>query len=84
MSPISIDLAAVHEPSEEKIIIGQKVPASDCGDEAAKWLSNFLLQKEEGFRLVYYPTEETSRKVVGNEVVWEHMEDSDIVSILEL
>jgi len=26
---------------------------TDCGDEAAKWLSNFLLEKDEGLRLAY-------------------------------
>ena len=78
MSPISIDLAATHGQTKA-IIKGQTVPACDCGEEVAKWLSRFLLQKEEGLRLVYYPKTESSRKIIEVERAWEHMKEFDIV-----
>ena len=79
MPSITIDLAAAHE-CNKATVFGQTVPACDCGEEVAKWLSRFLLQKEEGLRLVCYPKIKSSRKVIGDELAWELMEDFDMVS----
>lgn len=32
----------------------EKLEALDCGDDAAEWLSRFLLQKDNGLRLGYH------------------------------
>lgn len=40
---------------------GHAIETVDCGDDAAKWLSNFLVGQNEGFRLGYY-VENVSKK----------------------
>lgn len=32
----------------------EKLQALDCGDDAAEWLSRYLIQKDSGFRLGYH------------------------------
>ncbi|KAK0074545.1 hypothetical protein PV326_012353 [Microctonus aethiopoides] len=44
-------------------IWSQPVPACDCGDDVAQWLSQFLLQEDTGIRLVYYPLDVPYRDV---------------------
>ncbi|XP_014297400.1 mitochondrial amidoxime-reducing component 1 [Microplitis demolitor] len=61
MTNISIDLAEVRNKMLKVVIWGQSTPASDCGDEVARWISRFLVQEDTGFRLVYYPLEKPSR-----------------------
>ncbi|XP_055684865.1 mitochondrial amidoxime-reducing component 1-like [Lutzomyia longipalpis] len=34
---------------------GEEVSTIDCGDAVAKWLSKYLLDRDTGVRLVYYP-----------------------------
>jgi hypothetical protein len=41
----------------------QPVLATDCGDEIALWLSQFILKKDTGCRLMYYPMNESKRNV---------------------
>lgn len=38
----------------------EKVEAIDCGDEAAKWISQHLTQKDWSYRLAYHNTNKTS------------------------
>ena len=42
---------------------GQTVQAVDCGDEVAKWFSEYIFHKDSGARLVYYPHTTIARKV---------------------
>lgn len=59
MDDIIIDIEAFKD-SKAKITASvwkDKAPVIDCGDEIAKWFSQFLLEKDDGFRLVYYPSE---------------------------
>ncbi|KFB41953.1 AGAP000699-PB-like protein [Anopheles sinensis] len=41
----------------------QPVSAVDCGEEAARWLSRFLLSEDFGLRLVFYPHDQPTRPV---------------------
>jgi uncharacterized protein YcbX len=41
----------------------EKVDVVDVGDDAARWLSRFILQEDVGLRLVYYPSLLPSRDV---------------------
>lgn len=44
------------------VVWGETVPTIDCGDDVAIWLSRYLLGKDEGYRLRFYPLDKTSRK----------------------
>ncbi|KAK0177424.1 hypothetical protein PV328_001480 [Microctonus aethiopoides] len=59
---INIDLSHVGKKFMTSIW-SQPVPACDCGDDVAQWLSQFLLQEDTGIRLVYYPLDVPYRDV---------------------
>ncbi|XP_011868219.1 PREDICTED: mitochondrial amidoxime reducing component 2 [Vollenhovia emeryi] len=63
MMSMSVDLAQLRGKGFRVAVWGQAVPARDCGEEAARWLSRFLLQEDTGFRLVYYPLDRPVRSV---------------------
>ncbi|XP_011268140.1 mitochondrial amidoxime reducing component 2 [Camponotus floridanus] len=63
MMSISIDLAQLCGKSFRATVWGQAVPACDCGEEVARWLSHFLLQKDAGLRLVYYPLNRATKEI---------------------
>lgn len=35
---------------------GQEVEVIECGEDVSKWISRFILKKDEGLHLVYYPS----------------------------
>lgn len=45
------------------VVWDEKVEIIDCGVEVAKWFSEFILDQNEGLRLVYYPSTMPSRDV---------------------
>ncbi|XP_001648334.2 mitochondrial amidoxime-reducing component 1 [Aedes aegypti] len=62
MDDITIPVGALFEQKPIKgVVWGETVPTVDCGDEVAKWLSTYLLEKPEGYRLRFYPLDKTSR-----------------------
>lgn len=63
MMAVTVDLARMRGKGFRAAVWGQAVPACDCGEEAARWLSRFLLQEDAGLRLVYYPLEKPAREV---------------------
>ncbi|XP_046422993.1 mitochondrial amidoxime reducing component 2 isoform X2 [Neodiprion virginianus] len=63
MMAVSVDLAGLRGKGFRAAVWGQPVPARDCGEEAARWLSRFLLQEDTGLRLVYYPLDRPTRDV---------------------
>ncbi|GAB1865840.1 MOSC domain-containing protein 1, mitochondrial [Camponotus japonicus] len=63
MMSISIDLAQLRGKPFQVAVWGQAVPARDCGEEVARWLSRFLLQEDTGLRLVYYPLDRPAREI---------------------
>lgn len=79
MMTINIDLAHVGK-SFRSSVWDQPVPACDCGEEVARWLSRFLLQEDTGLRLVYYPLDGPYRDVRVNNQGFPLMESSDVVS----
>ncbi|XP_011315393.1 mitochondrial amidoxime reducing component 2-like [Fopius arisanus] len=62
MMAISVDLSKLGK-SFRVAVWGQPVPACDCGEDIARWLSRFLLQEDTGLRLVYYPFDGPYRDV---------------------
>ena len=61
---MSIDLSQVKGTKGFRVAVwGQPVSACDCGEEAARWLSRFILQEDTGFRLVYYPLQYPTREI---------------------
>ncbi|GAB1865842.1 MOSC domain-containing protein 1, mitochondrial [Camponotus japonicus] len=63
MMSITIDLAQLCGESFRATVWGQAVPARDCGEEVARWLSRFLLQEDAGLRLVYYPLDRPAKEM---------------------
>lgn len=63
MMSVSVDLAHLRRKGFRAAIWGQAVPARDCGEEVARWLSRYILQEDIGLRLVYYPLDRSARSV---------------------
>lgn len=63
MMSVSVDLGQLRGKSFQVAVWGQAVPARDCGEEVARWLSRFILQEDTGLRLVYYPLDRSVRTV---------------------
>ncbi|XP_058814088.1 mitochondrial amidoxime-reducing component 1-like [Topomyia yanbarensis] len=63
MDDISIGIKGLYDlESSQSVVWGEPVPTVDCGDEVARWLSVYLLDKSDGYRLKFYPLDKTSRK----------------------
>ncbi|KAK0077544.1 hypothetical protein PV325_003768 [Microctonus aethiopoides] len=77
MMTISIDLAYVGKTYVTSTVWDQPVPACDCGEDVARWLSRFLLQEDSGLRLVYYPLDVPCRDVRTKNKGFPLMENSD-------
>lgn len=60
MDEIQVDIEKLYTITERiKITIRKdECSAIDCGEDAARWFSKFLLNKDEGLRLVFYPSNE--------------------------
>ncbi|XP_071643259.1 mitochondrial amidoxime-reducing component 1-like isoform X2 [Temnothorax longispinosus] len=63
MMLVSVDLAQLRGKGFRVAVWGQAVPARDCGEEVARWLSRYLLHEDTGLRLVYYPLQRPVRQV---------------------
>lgn len=59
MFDITIDMDKVIKGDDKTIAVVWDAPVEvfDCGKEVSKWISNYILKKDEGLRLVYYPLE---------------------------
>ncbi|CAL7936905.1 unnamed protein product [Xylocopa violacea] len=57
----SIDLSQLQGKGKRVTLWGSPVDIYDCGDAPARWLSQFLLQKDTGLRLVYHPWDFSTR-----------------------
>ena len=81
MMSFSVDLARLNGRSSFRAAVwGQVVAACDCGEEAARWLSRFLIQEDVGYRLVYYPLEAPMRQVRSKNKPFPLTEDADTVN----
>ncbi|XP_001605008.2 mitochondrial amidoxime reducing component 2 [Nasonia vitripennis] len=76
MMSVSVDLARLRGRFRAAVW-GQAVPACDCGEEVARWLSRFLLQEDTGLRLVYYPLDKPSREVRSKNQVFPLTDSKD-------
>ncbi|XP_053677918.1 mitochondrial amidoxime reducing component 2-like isoform X1 [Anopheles nili] len=70
MPELRVDIRALMKPGGEleagrSTVWGETVPTVDCGQEAARWFSRYLLDKDDGYRLRYYPLDYTSRRRNG-------------------
>lgn len=64
MPDITIDYQAISKNNSMGAVVwGSTVDTLDCGDEAEKWLSNFLLNENTGLRLVFYFNTKPTRGV---------------------
>lgn len=66
MEEIEIDIRQLND-QENKVLATiwhNKAKVVDCGDEIASWFSRYILEKEDGFRLVFYPSNEPKENFV--------------------
>ena len=49
----------------------------DCGDEAGRWLSKFILGKEDGLRLSFYPSNEPKPIIHDKKFLFEQADQKD-------
>lgn len=64
MPDITIDFESIKKNNPAGAVVwGEMVDTLDCGDEAEKWLSNFILNENTGLRLVFYCKTVPSRAV---------------------
>uniref|UniRef100_A0A182LUB9 MOSC domain-containing protein n=1 Tax=Anopheles culicifacies TaxID=139723 RepID=A0A182LUB9_9DIPT len=68
MPELQLDMRTLVPGGESagSIVWGETVDTVDCGNEVARWFSRYLLDKEVGYRLRYYPLAHTSRKKNGS------------------
>lgn len=66
MEEIEIDIKKLYEQKVKFLasIWIHKAKVVDCGDEIAAWFSRYLLEKNDGFRLVFYPSDEPKEHFV--------------------
>lgn len=66
MDEIEIDIKKLYELKDQIIasVWHNKAKVVDCGDEIAAWFSKFILEKDEGFRLVFYPSNDPKENFV--------------------
>uniref|UniRef100_A0A182QE47 MOSC domain-containing protein n=1 Tax=Anopheles farauti TaxID=69004 RepID=A0A182QE47_9DIPT len=69
MAELRVDVRALVANPElaRGTVWGESFPTVDCGPDAARWFSRYLLDKDEGYRLQYYPHEYTSRRKNGSD-----------------
>lgn len=56
---------------------GDNAECVDCGDDAAKWFSKFILGKDEGLRLVFYPNDEPKPVIGDKKYLFEQADQKD-------
>jgi uncharacterized protein YcbX len=54
-----------------------RVNSIDCGEEAGRWMSKFILNKPDGLRLVFYPTNDPRTEVNDRGYLFEQADDED-------
>lgn len=79
MKDISIDIQPLHSSTNfvnVKIMLDEG-RCVDCGDEAAKWLSKFILGKDEGLRLNFYPSKEPKPVIHDKNFLFDQADQKD-------
>lgn len=56
---------------------GDDAVCVDCGDEAGRWFSKFILGKDEGLRLVFYPNSEPKPVILDKKYLFEQADQKD-------
>lgn len=49
----------------------------DCGVEAGRWMSKFILEKEDGLRLVFYPSNDPKPDIQDRKYLFKQADDAD-------
>ncbi|KAG5683173.1 hypothetical protein PVAND_012470 [Polypedilum vanderplanki] len=83
MDEIKIDIDKLYE-SKNKLIATvwkDKAPVVDCGDEVAKWFSQYISDKKDGFRLVFYPSNEPKPEITKRVKMFKAAERKDTGSL---
>lgn len=92
IDPLIIDLQEIHRESNEcnesklfqTSVWDSKVKVYPCGKEYDKWFSKFILKKESGLRLVYFPHLKPIREITEQLSTEEHLRKYDVVMFLLL
>ncbi|XP_052868784.1 mitochondrial amidoxime-reducing component 1-like [Anopheles cruzii] len=61
---------------KEGTVWGETVTTVDCGEEVARWFSRYLVDRDTGYRLRYYPHQHPQRRRQGSDTGTLHDETS--------
>lgn len=53
----------------------------DCGDAIAKWFSRFILNQDDGFRLIFYPSDEPKPFIADKKYLFKSADRKDTGSL---
>jgi uncharacterized protein YcbX len=83
MEEIKIDMEKLYESKNTLTasVWKDKAPVVDCGDEAASWFSRFIAEKDDGFRLVFYPSTEPKPDIAKRVKLFKAAERKDTGSL---
>lgn len=79
MEEIEIDVEKVFKAKEKSpaTIWKDEALVVDCGDDLARWFSRYILEKEEGVRLVCFPSEKPKEKIPKRQKLFKAAEGTD-------
>lgn len=75
---VSVDVNELQKNQKQNSSVWQQsVETVDAGDEVAKFISNFIMESEDGLRLVFYPKNESTRHAEKIFNDYENIKQSD-------
>lgn len=88
MPDLVIAISALYEKSHamDATIVKTKIwkdiaECIDCGVEAGRWMSKFILEKEDGLRLVFYPSNDPKPDIQDRKYLFKQADDADTGSL---
>lgn len=84
MDEVSVDIEKLLESNKNTLtatVWQNSAPVVDCGDEVAKWFSRFIIGKDDGFRLVFYPSNEPKPGFIKQKKLFKSADRVDSVSL---
>lgn len=80
---LEINIAELYKSSNFATarIWGDEAKCVDCGDEAAQWFSKVILDVNEGFRFVFYPSSEPKPEIKNKNYLFEQADQKDSGSL---
>lgn len=84
MSDMMISIASLYAPSHATLktkVWRDIAECIDCGDEVGGWMSKFILNKPDGLRFVFYPSNEPKPNIQDRKYLFKQADDADTGSL---